>query len=102
MNHDMVECASDRAPGGGASISAEFDFRQTGRQSWDIGIEASGDRLCLGRGNSLSVAAASGDHDIDREYQAMYRHILSLVSEGQSLVNVSPLTLVADAFLKGR
>ncbi|MGN6356193.1 MAG: Gfo/Idh/MocA family protein [Novosphingobium sp.] len=91
------------ATASGAPIDAEFDFRQTGPQSWDIIVEAtSGDRLTLGHGgNSLSIDAGD-DHDIDPEYPAMYRRFVDLVRDRASDVDLAPLQLVADAFLRGR
>lgn len=91
------------ATASGVPIAAEFDFRQTGPQSWDIVVKASGEQLCLGHGgNSLSLAGAGDDHDIDGEYPAMYRRFAVLVRDGASDVDIAPLQLVADAFLRGR
>lgn len=91
------------ATAGGAPIAAEFDWRQTGPQSWDIVVEAAnGERLTLGHGgNSLSIDAGD-DHDIDPEYPAMYRRFVDLIRDGVSDVDLAPLQLVADAFLRGR
>jgi D-galactose 1-dehydrogenase len=87
---------------GDAPIAAEFDFRQTGPQSWDIIVQASGEQLCLGHGgNSLSIDDPADDHAIAGEYPAMYRHFAALVRDGSSDVDLSPLQLVADAFLRG-
>jgi predicted dehydrogenase len=87
---------------GGAPIRAEFDFRQTGRQTWDISIETEDGELLLGEGgnklfiNGLAQAAAP-----EGEYRALYRRFGELVESGMSDVDVSPLRLVADAFLRG-
>ncbi len=87
----------------GVPIAAEFDFRQTGPQSWDIVVEAGGETLCLGHGgNSLSLAGAGDDGDIDGEYPALYRRFAALVHERGIDVDLAPLRLVADAFLRGR
>jgi D-galactose 1-dehydrogenase len=91
------------ATASGAPIAAEFDFRQTGPQSWDIILEAGGERLCLGHGgNSLSLAVASDDDNVAGEYPRMYRHFVDLIMAGESDVDTAPLQLVADAFLRGR
>ena len=37
----------------------------------------------------------------DREYPALYERFAWLVRDGQSDFNVTPLRLVADAFLRG-
>lgn len=91
------------ATASGTPIAAEFDFRQTGPQTWDIMVEAGSDTLCLGHGgNSLSLVGAGDDHDIDGEYPAMYRHFARLVRNRESDVDLAPLQIVADAFLRGR
>jgi predicted dehydrogenase len=101
--HAPIAARLTMATASGAPIDAEFDFRQTGPQSWDIIVEAvNGDRLTLGHGgNSLSIDAGD-DHDIDPEYPAMYRRFVDLVRDGASDVDLAPLQLVADAFLRGR
>jgi D-galactose 1-dehydrogenase len=87
----------------GVPIRAEFDFRQTGPQTWDIVIETDAGRLTIGGGGRRLI------HDdrilIDEkkaEYPAIYRRFLALIAEGQSDVDLSPLTHVADAFMLGR
>jgi D-galactose 1-dehydrogenase len=87
----------------GTPIRAEFDFRQTGPQTWDIRIETDAGRLTLSAGGSRLV------HDdrvlVDEkqaEYRAIYRRFVELVANGVSDVDLSPLVHVADAFLLGR
>jgi D-galactose 1-dehydrogenase len=84
-------------------IRAEFDFRQTGPQTWDIRIETDAGRLTLSSGGSRLV------HDdrtlIDEkqaEYRGIYRRFAELIANRASDVDLSPLVHVADAFMLGR
>ena len=87
---------------GGVPIHAEFDFRQTGPQSWDIEIEAEGDSLRMSDGgNTLSLDGTAQPCPPPREYSALYRHFAALIATGQTDADLAPLRLVADAFLLG-
>lgn len=91
------------ATASGVPISADFDFRQTGEQTWDIAVDADGERLCLAHGgNRLSLGGVAQEVGAEAEYPAMYRHFVALIESGRSDVDVAPLQLVADAFLRGR
>lgn len=87
----------------GARVSAEFDWRHEGHQTWDISIETDAGSLMLSEGGSKltidGTLAASGP---DREYPAIYEHFAELLAAGRIDVDVSPLRHVADAFLLGR
>ncbi|MEH2568657.1 Gfo/Idh/MocA family protein [Bradyrhizobium sp. AZCC 2289] len=87
----------------GLPIRAEFDWRQTVPQTWDINVETDGGRLTLSSGGSRLV------HDdrtlVDEkqaEYRGIYRHFVELIANGVSDVDLSPLAHVADAFMLGR
>ncbi len=103
VNCETPVAANLTLDAGGASIGAEFDFLQTGPQTWEIDIETDAGRLLLSRGGSLMhvngnpVVVAS-----DREYPRLYTHFETLIRERRSDVDVAPLRLVADAFLSGR
>ena len=87
----------------GVPVSAEFDFRQTGRQSWDIRVEADEGTLLLGNGgNVLVIAGQAQDGPDESEYPRLYRRFVQLVRSGRCDVDLAPLRLVADAFLCGR
>lgn len=87
----------------GASIRAEFDFLQTGPQTWDIDVETDEGRLVLARGGSaLYLNGNSVVVGADREYPRLYAEFETLVRERRSNVDIAPLRLVADAFLTGR
>jgi len=87
----------------GIKIAADFDFRQTGPQSWDIEIETDAGPVALSQGgrklrvgDQLQVDAAKA------EYPALYGRFRELAADGKSDVDLAPLQLVADAFLLGR
>ncbi len=87
----------------GLPISAEFDFRQTGPQSWDIHVETDGGRLTLSGGGARLIADGSVLVDEkEAEYRGLYRRFVELAATGTSDVDLAPLRLVADAFLLGR
>ncbi len=87
----------------GLPITAEFDFRQTGPQSWDIVAETDRGPLILSAGGARLVA--SGEVLVDAtetEYRGLYRRFVELTASGASDVDLTPLQLVADAFMLGR
>jgi D-galactose 1-dehydrogenase len=87
----------------GLPIRVEFDWRQTGPQTWDIHVGTDAGLLTLSAGGSLLV------HDdrilVDEkqaEYRGIYRRFVELITSRVSDVDLSPLVHVADAFLLGR
>ena len=87
----------------GLSIAAEFDFRQTGPQTWDILFETDGGPLLLSAGGARLVAGDEVLVDTTKaEYRAIYRRFVELSATAASDVDLTPLRLVADAFLLGR
>ena len=91
------------ADAAGLPIAAEFDFRQTGPQSWDILVETDGGPLNLSGGGAR---LAAGDEVLvnaaEAEYRGLYRRFVELTATGTSDVDLTPLRLVADAFMLGR
>jgi D-galactose 1-dehydrogenase len=88
---------------GGLPISAEFDFRQTGPQSWDIHLDTDGGPVTLSAGGArLMVGGRQLVDTAEAEYAGLYRRFLELTATGESDVDLAPLQLVADAFLLGR
>jgi D-galactose 1-dehydrogenase len=83
--------------------SMELDFLYEGPPSWDIVIETDAGRLHLSNGGQHLHL---DDHPLptpDRtEYTSLYAHFADLVRERRLDVDISPLQLVADAFLTGR
>ena len=87
----------------GLPITAEFDFRQTGPQSWDILIETDGGPLKLSCGGARLIAGGEVLVDAEaEEYRGLYRRFVELTATGTSDVDLTPLRLVADAFMLGR
>lgn len=88
----------------GAPVTAAFDWRQTGPQSWDVAVETEdGGRLLLTHGGSrLTLDGAPALEAEDAEYRRLYARFADLVAAGRSDVDLAPLTHVADAFLLGR
>jgi D-galactose 1-dehydrogenase/L-arabinose 1- dehydrogenase len=87
---------------GAASVTADFDFLQTGPQTWDIEIDTDAGTLRLGMGGSiLQLPGGEEQKAPDREYARLYARFADLVAAGESDVDVRPLQLVADAFLVG-
>ena len=88
---------------GGLPVRAEFDFRQTGPQSWDIDIETADGRLLLSKGGSvMQVGDLPMIQAPDREYANLYARFAPLVRERRIDVDLAAFRLVADAFMCGR
>ena len=86
----------------GLPITAEFDFRQTGQQSWDIHIDTDSGPVTLSSGGARLTAGGEQHADaVEAEYAGLYRRFLELAATGESDVDLAPLQLVADAFLLG-
>jgi D-galactose 1-dehydrogenase/L-arabinose 1- dehydrogenase len=85
---------------GEAPADAEFDFLQTGQQTWDIEVDTDCGALRLRDGGSrLELPGAAPMRGPNAEYPRLYRHFAGLVARGESDVDLRPLQLVADAFL---
>jgi D-galactose 1-dehydrogenase len=87
----------------GAPVAMALDWRQTGPQTWDIEVETADGTLVLSKGGSeLAIDGVARMAEPDREYSRLYARFAELVAMGGSDVDVSPLMLVADAFMIGR
>jgi len=88
---------------GGIPVHADFDFLQTGPQSWDIDIETDAGRLLLSKGGSvMHVDGKAVVAEPDREYAKLYERFAPLVRERRIDVDLAAFRLVADAFMCGR
>ena len=91
------------SPAAAAPLTAEFDWRQEGEQSWNIDIETeAGARLRLTHGGSrLLVDGAAAVEAPMQEYEGIYAHFAELLRKGESEMDAGPFQLVGDAFLVG-
>lgn len=85
-------------------VTADFDWRQVGPQTWDIEVETdAGDMALRLGGNVLEIAGhTAGERSIMGEYPALYARMAALVRSRQSEVDLSPMVHVADALALGR
>lgn len=84
-------------------VHAEFDWRQTGKQSWDIIAETAAGQMVLSEGGSkLSVDGELKFSAPEAEYPSLYRRFAELIKAGKSDVDLAPLRHVADAFMLGK
>ena len=111
----------------GAAVQMELDFLHRGTPSWNIHVDTDGGQLGLLAGGSvMEVDGRARQTPAIAEYPALYAHFAGLVRSGASEgtfhftpllpvdtnylksvsgaseVDLSPLQLVADAFLCGR
>lgn len=83
-----------------APVSAVFDWRQEGPQTWDITVETDRGTLRLSKGGAeLFIDGIENSAGPDREYAGIYERFAALIRARQSDVDFQPLRLVADAFL---
>jgi D-galactose 1-dehydrogenase len=86
----------------GLDLVAEFDWRQTGRQSWDIVASTDAGGMLLSEGGAkLSVDGRLVHGEPEQEYPMLYRRFAELIRSGASDVDLAPLRHVADAFMLG-
>lgn len=93
---DMMFCDTAGAP-----IHMDLDWRQTGPQSWDIMVETDAGMLKLSHGGAVLTLPNGTEYGEDVEYAGLYARFATLIRGQRSDVDISPLRLVADAFLRG-
>jgi predicted dehydrogenase len=87
----------------GVTAHVELDFRETEEEVWDIEIETDSGNLRLSRGGSeMTVDGQAVSTPNGTEYENLYSNFAQLVSQRRIDVDLSPLQLVADAFLCGQ
>ena len=86
-------------------VTADFDWRQEGPQTWDIEVETDRGSLALRMGgNVLEIDGKpeGGQNTIMGEYPALYARMAELVRAGHSDVDLAPMVHVADAMTLGQ
>lgn len=87
----------------GTEISADFDWRQTGPQSWNIEADTdSGHMLLADGGARLVIDGDTESENPPAEYETIYARFAELLQTGRSDVDLAPLRHVADAFMLGK
>jgi D-galactose 1-dehydrogenase len=86
-----------------ASVEAEFDWRQTGPQSWNIAIDTGRATLVLSEGGAaMAIDGVEQLREEPREYPRLYERFAALVRDRSVDADLIPLRHVADAFMIGR
>lgn len=83
----------------GVPVTVELDWRQDGPEIWRIVFDTDAGEVVFAQGGEPGETAES---PIAAEYRAMYARFAGLVAGGDSDVDITPLQIVADAFLRGR
>ncbi|MDW4498937.1 Gfo/Idh/MocA family oxidoreductase [Sulfitobacter sp. D35] len=91
----------------GASVTAVFDWRQEGDQTWTIEAATDAGRMVLTEGGArLAIdgveQSAPETEGLTGEYPSLYAKMARYVTAGESDVDLSPMRHVADAFTLGR
>ena len=87
------------------NVTADFDWRQQGPQTWDITVDTPKGHLALRMGgNALEIDGkpSGGSDSIMGEYPALYARMFDLIASRQSDVDLAPMIHVADALTLGR
>ncbi|MEQ8307192.1 MAG: Gfo/Idh/MocA family oxidoreductase [Hoeflea sp.] len=87
----------------GVEMTAAFDWRQEGPQTWDIDIETDAGHLRLSSGGAkLEIDGETVKEGSDHEYANLYKRMAALVGSGESDMDLAPMVHVADAFTLGK
>jgi D-galactose 1-dehydrogenase len=84
-------------------VEAVFDWRQTGKQTWDIeAVTEQGAMRLADGGAKLFIDGKLAFEKPEEEYPELYRRFAEIIKTGVSDADISPLTHVADAFMLGK
>ena len=85
------------------SLSADFDWRQTGPQHWDIYVQTTEGEVHLANGGNDMLIDGKAHFSADNaEYDNIYARFADLLKSNQSDIDLMPLKHVADAFMLGK
>jgi D-galactose 1-dehydrogenase len=99
-----VDIRFKRGDGQTADLSAVFDWRQKGEQTWEIEIGTrDGMRMHLKNGGSVLIIDGKTVHEaVLHEYEDIYAKFARLLKAKKSDVDASPLQLISDCFMLGK
>ena len=87
----------------GQPVTAVFDWRQTGPQTWNITADTEAGQMLLSSGGAkLAIDGRTVHEEPETEYPMLYRRFAEIVRAGKSDADIAPLQHVADAFMLGR
>ena len=87
----------------GAKVTAEFDWRQEGPQTWDITVTTDDGTMKLSQGGAvLHIDEVLTEQGEDREYASLYNKMVQLVESDASEMDLDPMIHVSDAFTLGK
>lgn len=85
------------------NVSADFDWRQEGPQTWDIEVGTDAGSLVLRKGGAeMETSDGQKIDGPDCEYPRLYARMAELVRTGKSDVDLTPMVHVSDAMTLGR
>ena len=85
------------------NVSGDFDWRQTGQQSWDITVETNAGVVEVKDGGTrFLIDGIEQDTGTLGEYPALYNHMITLVETNSSDVDLRPMIHVADVMTLGK
>jgi predicted dehydrogenase len=92
------------SPAADGPLACSLDWRKTEGEEWTIAIStAAGRQVELRNGGSLLLVDGKQEEaEGPGEYPELYRQFADLIDCRQSLIDTTPLRLVADALLVGR
>ncbi|SMX27378.1 L-arabinose 1-dehydrogenase [Pelagimonas phthalicica] len=87
------------------NVSADFDWRQEGPQTWDVEVWTEAGKLHLTHGGehmTIDGVEAGADPVVPGEYPGLYAQMAQLVRAKEIDMDLSPLRHVADALMLGK